>query len=149
MAVTVLMGEAGPQVRADGAEGEAYRRVLEAYDPARHPVFGLLRHVLEEEDYRFLERYARKQLEVSLQELLLQLSGGTHLDLDACDATERARIAEITERCPHGASLQTPGVAVPEPIATDLMLTLCAAAEEALRWELKTADLRPVPLRTS
>lgn len=144
-----ITGDAeGLRVRADGREGEILARVREAYDPGRHPLFGLLRHAIGEEDFRELVAYARWMLDLDLEDELAALAGA-QVDIVASnyDPGREAAVHRINDRAPHAASLVSPGVAVPEPITSDLQLTLMQAAREALRWELKTADIRPVPLR--
>ncbi|HXF73763.1 MAG TPA: hypothetical protein VNO79_14275 [Actinomycetota bacterium] len=146
----MIIGDAGGlRVRANGREGEILARVREAYDPGRHPLFGLLEHAIGDEDFRELVAYARWMLQLDLEDELARLVG-TELDLVASNYDpDRAAVAHrIHDRSPEGASIVSPGVAAPEPVTLDLTLALCEAAREALRWELKKADVRPVSLRS-
>lgn len=136
------------RVRTDGLEAELLERVREAYDPGTHPLFGLLRHVVGEEGFATLVAHARRMLELELEEEVAELSGYPDIcitcrnpDPELDEAAHR-----VIDEGPRAASILSPGLAVPEPICSDLLWTLTNAAREALRYELRGARL-PQPER--
>lgn len=129
-------------------QGEAaLRRVRAAYDPAAHPLVGLLRPLLGPEDFAALLEVTARELDARLAEELAEhevgreLEAGLFDDLYCADVPDAiyGRLVRASASGPLAAPVSDQPWRPPVSLVSDIRLALVEAAARALRQELQEA----------